>query len=201
MSKSESSSLAERLRRAALVVPFAVLLLIPKALHLRRRRTLWNALRIGVGAAAIWILIQSFTIDSGVALTVTGCLLLALAAIARPARTGKTLDGLRRSLGGLVTVNGGLYLLPNGSPENVHLIVGPTQFHIINGKLQPIDSLPLASLSRVRLEPEKQAYHLVLNSSGRELVFRYEGQFAQHLASVAESTLQGVRRSALTVLR
>ena len=189
----ESASAPERerrgrLRRSLLFVLFAAVLLVPKALALRRRPPLWNGLRLAAGGAGLAGLAGAIAGRLGWLGWLVALLLLGLALLFPAQKKGKSVDEVAREMGALVVVNGGRY-----QGKSVRLYIGREQIHVLRLVHEPILTIPLAASLRVEAEEAKGAWRLCVEWTGENLEraeFIYEGFFAEHLARVAETTLR-----------
>lgn len=197
----ERVCLAVRLRRAALFVLFALVLLIPKTLALRRHRGLWNTLRLAVAiVGAILLTAGKGGLSAWLSLAV-GLLLVLAALLARPAEASKTVDEQGRELGALVVLNGGRFWGANGKPTRVHLFVAPERLHVLDSRHRPLLEIHLDEVSSLQVEPAADGWQLRLERPGQSAAFFYDGFFAEHLARVAETTLRSQLRRELPVVR
>jgi hypothetical protein len=194
--KADPVPVSERLRRAGLFVLFGLVLLIPKTLSLRRRRSLWNVLRLLVGVVgAVLVFDKLGSIESAL----IGLLLLLFALFVRPVAEGKTVDAQARELGALVVLNGGR--LSRAGGDAVRLYITPEKIHALDLKHRSQLEIPLASVRSARAEPERDGWRLRVEWEGGEAEFFYDGFFAEHLARVAETTLTSQQRRELPVLK
>ena len=208
----EKVGLAMRLRRAALFVVFAAVLLIPKTLSLRRRGWLWNSLRL-VAAIVGAALLTEMKDGSAVGLhSAVGLLLILLAVLLRPAREGKSVDEQARELGALVVLNGGRFSAAGEKQVQARLFVAPERVHVLDLQHRPLLEIPLATVLSVRVEEEDEAkeakeakeqggWRLVVEWQQGVAVFHYQGFFAEHVARIAETTVQGQLKRELPVVR
>lgn len=195
----ESLPLAERLRRAALFVLFGLVLLIPKTLALRRRRHLWNLLRLLAGIVGA---VLSFSKTGGPVSFFSGLLLIFLALLARPAKEGKTVDAQARELGALVVLNGGQFYAADGKAVPTRLFVTTEAVHVLDWQHRALLEIPLAQVETLRATSEEgKRWKLVVQWRGGVVEFFYDGFFAEHLARVAETTLSSQLRRELPVLK
>lgn len=196
-----------RLRQAALFVLFSIVLLIPKTLALRRRRKLWNALRI-LTALAGGVLAGTATADGlgdaalGVGILL-GVLLMLLALVTPSVKTAASVDETARALGALVVLNGGLFSAGTQKPAPVRLYLTPERLHVLDQRHRMLLEIPLAGIATVRVERGKSEKERTLRIEWRagKAEFSYQGFFADHLAEVARSTLESRLPSRLRVLR
>lgn len=194
---------AGRLRRAGLFVLFSTVLLIPKTLALRRRRTVWNGLRV-LAVLGGGLLIAAGTV-SGIDSTrlLLGGLMILLALGIPPQKNSGSMDERARELGALVVLNGGLYRVGNEKPVPVRLFLAPERLHVLDERERPVLEIPVADVRAVRVTGEGQGTErtLVVEWQDGKAEFLYQGFFAEHLAEVVRRTVDSRLRSKLRVLR
>jgi hypothetical protein len=198
---SRLSSGAARVRRGALWMIFALVLLIPKVNRLRRRRTLWNSVRVVmavVGAAILAIALKRR--DSATPLA-SGALMLLFALFSRPERAGLSVDARARELGALIVVDAGLYIDPAGSPRRAKLFIAPDRVLVLDAALRVLLELPSHEVRTLLVQPAGANWSLRVDGDRTAAEFIYEGTFAEHLARVAEATLRSRLYRELPILR
>lgn len=195
--KQTEARWSHRLRRAALWVLFALVLLIPKTLSLRKRPGVWNPLRFGV--AVIGVLLFAAP-ENSIGFQLFALLLILLALAVRPTRQGKSVDEQARELGALVVLNGGRFLLTDGKTQQARLFVAPERFHVLDLEHRPLLEIPWTAVSSVRTEEAGGAWKLLVEFQEARAAFYYEGFFAGHLAQIAETTLRNRLRKELPVI-
>jgi hypothetical protein len=224
-----SEGMFRRLRRGALCLLFATVLVIPKIIAARRQRYAWNRIRLAAAALGAAAITGGLTIAHGnssrdiviIGAIAAGVLLAALALLVGPDQSAaspssSTLIDLRaRELGALVVVDGGEYVdpgRPNQGP-NVHrvevrLFVGSQQLGVLDTALNTLLEIPITQIATLRVErvgeePQEPnadwKLHVAWKGSTAEFVYR--GPFGEHLARVAESTIGSQLRRQLPVLR
>src|SRR6266581_369188 len=110
MEHSKSSLLrrgAAGLRRGGLWVIFGLVLVIPKVNRLRRRRKLWNFVRILMAFAGVVVLALGAARPHSFMLLVPGALMMLLAILLTPERPEFSVDAKVREFGALLAVDGG----------------------------------------------------------------------------------------------
>jgi hypothetical protein len=199
----------ERLRRAGLFVLFSAVLLIPKALRLRRRRNLWNGLRIaaaGVGGVLVargvgdWLGLWQGPGQSAAGMLL-GSIVMVLAAAIPPLKKTGSADEKARELGALVMLNGGLYRAGNGKQTRVRLYVAPERLHVLDERERPVLEIPIHEIAAVRVTGEGNERTLAVEWRAGKAEFLYQGFFAEHLAEVARRTVDSRLGAKLRVLR
>ncbi len=196
-SKQAEGNWTHRLRRTALWFLFALVLLIPKTLSLRKRPGLWNLLRFGVAVLGVFV----FAMQGGSAgFYLFGLLLILLALAVRPTRQERSVDEQARELGALVVLNGGRFLLTNGKTRQARLFIAPERFHVLDLEHRPLLEILWTAVSSVRTEEARGGWQLLVEFQETTIVFHYDGFFAGHLAQIAETTLRNRLRKELPVL-
>jgi hypothetical protein len=190
-----------RLRRGALWVIFALVLIIPKANRLRRHRRAWNSGRLITGLAGIAAVARGAAAGHHLALLVTGAVLLLLALALAPKRGDFSIDERARQLGALIVVDGGRYLDGTGTLRPAKLFIGSDRLWVLNPALQVLLELPLIQVRALTVEPADAVWRLRLDCNLSVTEFLYEGSFAEHLARVADETLRSQLHRELPVLR
>jgi hypothetical protein len=221
---SPQESTAARLRNLGLSALFALVLLVPKLLNLRRDRRSWLAFRIVLALAGASLVILPLSLWNSWHAGIAG-LALFLAAILLPgAKPDTSLADTAARLGALVIVNGGIYCegqLPSvAASEEREILPGCVQYSDAEPRHETAVQLfvcadriwALDSRQRPRLIiPTAQMISAIASESAGDWIvrirwaehtadFHYRGIFAEHLARVAEATLRGIIQPALPVL-
>jgi hypothetical protein len=196
---------AARIRRGILWVIFALVLLIPKVNRLRRRRALWNFIRVIVAFAGLGALVFGAARGHVLTLAPVGVLLLLIAFILNPERhefsPGFSIDARARELGALIAVDGGDYIHASKNRQRAKLFVGPDRLWIADAALQILLEIPLQQVRTLSVEPAGTAWTFRIDSEQTTAEFIYEGSFAEHLARVAADTVRSRLHRQLPVLR
>ena len=201
ISTTRPVSLPSRLFRGALWLLFALVLLVPKLIAFRRRRRIWNILRVILAVAGAALIAVHVVSHAGMVFAVLGAALLLIALVVRSEQPRQSLDDRARQLGALVVVNGGTYQPPRAAPMQVHLCVGADRTWILDTSLSVKLELPLASLSSVQAQLADTGWKLSFLAKDAVTDLFYSGPFAEHFARVAESTVRSQLHRELPVLR
>jgi hypothetical protein len=127
---------AARLRNLGLSALFALVLLVPKLVNLRRDRRSWFAFRILLAIAGASLVILPLSLWNSWTAGIAG-LALFLAAILLPgAKPDTTLADTAARLGALVIVNGGIYHSENGQAEQMQLGQAQLEAQLENAALE-----------------------------------------------------------------
>lgn len=194
------NGLAVRLRKTAVAASFAVVLLAPKVLNLRRNERTWVAFRTVLGIFGAALVILPLSLWNSYLFAIVGLAMFTVAILLPPAEIEPAIDEKTRELGASMVVNGGVFQPGTGSAAPVKLFVGPDYLYALNAGLQPLLVLPVAELSSVRAEQLSGGWVVNVRWMDRIAVFTYSGIFAEHLALATESAIRSVMRSSLPVL-
>jgi hypothetical protein len=144
---------AGRLRRGLLWLIFGLILLIPKVNRLRRRRRLWNFVRIVIALAAAAILVLGMARGRWYALLAAGALMLLFALVVRPERREFSIDARARELGVLIVVDGGSYIDGSGKRHRAKLFLGPDRLSALDASLEMLLQIPLQRIRSLSVRP------------------------------------------------
>jgi hypothetical protein len=192
--------LLTRVRNTAIVALFAVALLIPKIIHLRRSTRSWFAFRIVLGMFGAALVLLPLALWGSYLLSVVGLAMFVGAILLPSARPDTTADEKSRELGALVVVNGGEYQPGNAPAAPVQLFTGVENIWALDRHFQPLLVIPVRELALAKVENHSGVWLLQLRWADHSAEFTYRGIFAEHLARVAETTLRSVMRPALPVI-
>src|SRR5271165_1181743 len=132
--KTERKGTGIQLRNIAIGALFAVVLLVPRLLHVRRNPQAWLLFRIFLGLAG------------------AGLALFLLAALLPGALPDTTTDEKARELGAFVVVNGGRYFPGNAPAAAAQLFVGQEHIWALDSRFQPLVVIPVADMTAARAE-------------------------------------------------
>jgi hypothetical protein len=179
---------------------FAVVLVIPKILSLRRNPSSWMVFRILLAIAGAAVVVLPLGLWNSYLLAVVG-LAMFIAAILLPAPKPESASREKaRQLGALVVVNGGRYQPGNGLACSTQLFVGRENIWALDSHLQPLLVVPVSEILSANAEAAGDAWFLRVRWDDHAAEFLYRGVFAEHLARVGESTLRSVMRPTLPVI-
>jgi hypothetical protein len=195
-----SDSFGSKFRKTVIGAGFAMVLIVPKVLNLRRNEHSWAVFRtvLGVFGAALVILPIGFY--SSYFLAVIGLGIFTAAILLPPAKVTSGTDDRARELGALVVVNGGLLQSGIAPACPVQLFVGAENIWALNDDLVPQVVISVPDILSARAEEVHNGWILRIRWADHNAIFAYSGVFADHLARVAESTVLSVMRPSLPVL-
>jgi hypothetical protein len=196
---SQAGSIGTRLRNTAIGALFAIVLLVPKVLRIRRDERSWTAFRILLGVAGAALVVLPLAFWNSWLAAIAGLAMFLTAALLPPARPDSQVDDKAKELGVLVVVNGGKYQPGAGPAASARLFIGADNIWALDLHLHPLLIIPASEISSVRAEETPSGWVVRVRWMDRMGEFSYTGIFAEHLARVAESTIRGVMRSALPI--
>jgi hypothetical protein len=191
-------------RKAALSVLFAAILVIPKIRQLRRKIWEWSAVRILVAALGCSLGWRYKHANGGIADLVVGVALMAFGLLVRAKPEAKSVDAQARELDALVVLNGGAFI-PAGNERPSRLVsifVNPDRLFVVDEHEHTLEEIPLVRVRELAVRPvpsqgeseaEAQTWDLAITWESKDMRtarFRYDGFFAEHLARVAETTVR-----------
>jgi len=203
------------LRKAALSVLFAAILVIPQVRRLRRKIWEWSAVRLLVAALGCLLGWRYKHANGGTLDLIVGVALMAFGLLVRAKPQPKSVDAQARQLDALVVLNGGAFI-PAGSERPscmVSIFVNPDRLFVVDGREHTLEEIPLVRVRELKSRPtpsqgeteaEAQTWDLEITWESQEMCtarFRYDGVFAEHLARVAETTVRNLLRKDLPALK
>ena len=197
---SQPEGFGKRLRHLAVGALFALVLLIPKILHVRRNPRSWILFRIFLGVAGAALVVLPLGLGTSFVPAIVGLAMFISAILLPPAKPNTNAGDKAHELGALVVVNGGRFQ-PGGAPSAaVQLFVGAESIWVLDRSFQPLLEIPVSEITAACAEQSEESWRLRVTWASHTAEFSYRGIFAEHLARVAESTIRGVMRPALPVL-
>ncbi len=193
-------ALSAALKKLAIAALFALVLLIPKLLRLRRDPRSWLAFRIALGITGAALVVLPLGLWNAWLLSIAGLAMFMAAALLPPARPDRSVDDKARELGALVVVSGGDYQPGNGALTTVQLFVGAERIWALDSSLRPLLVIPAAEIKKLHVCPVKNGTSLRLEWQDHSAEFLYRGFFAEHLAVVAEASIRNAARTSLPIL-
>jgi hypothetical protein len=197
---SPQESIAARLRNFGLAALFALVLLLPKVLNLRRDRRSWLAFRILLAGAGASLVVLPLSLWNSWHAAIAGLAMFLTAILLPEAKPDTTLADTAARVGALVIVNGGTYQLEDAQPSAVQLFVCPERIWALDSQQHPLLVIPTAEISSAIASESAGDWIVRIRWAENAADFHYRGIFAEHLARVAESTLRSVIHPPLPVL-
>jgi hypothetical protein len=189
-----------RIRNALIGAFFVLVLLIPKLLHLRRNARSWLFFRILLALAGATLVIWPVGMGNNYAFSVIGLVMFIAAILLPSAKPDTSTDDKAHELSALVVVNGGKFKMGEASSFAAQLFVGREHIRVLDSHLQCFLEIPVREITSARAQQSHGRWFLRVNWTHKTAVFSYRGVFAEHLARIAETTIQSTLRPALPVL-
>ena len=196
---SQPEGLGKRLHQLAVGALFALVLLIPKILDVRRNPRSWMVLRIFLGVAGAALAVLPLGLGTGFVPAIVGLAMFISAILLPPAKPDANADDKAHELGALVVVNGGRFQAGSAPSAAVQLYVGAKSVWALDRRFQPLLEIPVSEITTACAEQSEESWRLRMTWATHTAEFSYGGIFAEHLARVAETTIRGVMRPALPV--
>jgi len=190
----------KKLRHTAVGMLFALVLLIPRVLHLRRNARSWRLFCILLGVAGAALVILPLGLGNNYAYALIGMALFIAAILLPPAKPVSNADDKARELGALVVVNGGQYQSRNSAGRPVQIFVGADSISVLDSRFQPLLTIPVSEITSARAAKSGDLWLVRVAWRENTAEFSYSGVFAEHLARAAESTVQSVMRPSHPVI-
>ena len=197
---SQPEGLGKRLRQLAVGTLFALVLIIPKILRVRRNPRSWMVLRIFLGVAGAALVVLPLGLGTSFVPAIVGLAMFISAILLPPAKPATNTDDKAHELGALVVVNGGRFQPGSAPSAAVQLFVGAESVWVLDQSFQPLLEIPVSEITAACAEQSEESWRLRMIWARHTAEFSYGGIFAEHLARVAETTIRGVMRPALPVL-
>src|SRR5713101_1911305 len=189
------------LRNIFLRAVFALVLVVPKTIHLRRNPRFWVIFRIFLGVAGAALVLVPRVSGNNYVLPIVGLVMFVTAILLPSAKPQTTVDEKSRELGALVVVNGGRFRPADASSSiAVQMFVGAERISVLDAHFRPLLEIPADEIISLHAEQAEKGWRLEVAWSTRVEEFSYRGVFAGRLARLAETTLHSVMRPALPVI-
>jgi hypothetical protein len=197
---SQPEGLGKKLRQLAVGTLFALVLIIPKILHVRRNPRSGMLFRIFLGVAGAALVVLPLGLGTSFVPTIVGLAMFISAILLPPAIPDTNVGDKAHELGALVVVNGGRFQPGRAASAAVQLFVSAESVWVLDRSFQPLLEIPVSEITAACAEQSEESWRLRVTWASHTAEFSYGGIFAEHLARVAESTIRSVMRPALPVL-
>jgi hypothetical protein len=195
-----TNGLTAKLRKSVVGAGFAISLLAPKALNLRRNEHSWTIFRTMMGFFGAALVVLPIGFFSSYFLAVFGLAIFIAAILLPPAKSTTCAEDKARELGALAVVNGGLFRAAGIPAIPVQLFVGSENLWAVQSSdfhpILVISAPELISARAVETLDGPGGWTLRVNWADHSVAFSYSGLFAENLARNAESTVRSIMRPA-----
>jgi len=193
-----AEGLSAKLRKIVIDAGFAVVLLVPKVLSLRRDERSWVIFRMVLGVFGAALVVLPIGFFGSYFLAVAGLVAFIVAILLPPPKATSVTDDKARELGALTVIDGGTFQSGTFAVP-VQLFVGSQKLWALEADFHPLLVIPVAELISAQAEEVEGCWILRLRWVDRSAIFSYSGVFGEQQARVAESTVQSMMRSAVPV--
>jgi hypothetical protein len=188
-----TSSLTAKFRKSVVGAGFAISLLAPKALNLRRNENSWTIFRTILGFFGAALVVLPIGFFSSYFLAVIGLGIFIAAILLPPAKSTTCAEDKAAELGALAVVNGGLLHAAGLPAVPVQLFVGSENLWAVqSADFHPVLMIAAPELISARAEETLDGWIFRINWANHTAAFSYSGLFAEHLARNAESTVRSI---------
>lgn len=194
-----TDGLGAKLRKTVTGAGFALVLLAPKVLSLRRDERSWVIFRMLLGAFGAALVILPIGFYGSYFLAIAGLVAFIVAILLPPPKATSGTDDKARELGALTVVDGGTFQSGSFSVP-VQLFVGTQKLWALEADFHPLLVIPVAELISAQAEELDGRWILRLRWADRGAIFSYSGVFGENLARAAENTVHSVMRTGAPML-
>jgi len=185
----ENAKILPRIRGFVGAALFLAMRRFPRLLQLHRNQGSWTLLRMAMGIFGAALVILPLGLWNGWLTAIFGLGLFVLAVLLPPAELESSTDRKARELGAQTVVSGGEYQPENAAVESVRLFISPEHVWALNGESHPAVVIPVAEISRMRVEPRPNGWELQVRWGDSKAEFSYTGVFAERFARLAEESI------------
>jgi hypothetical protein len=193
-----AEGLSAKLRKVVIDAGFAVVLLIPKVLSLRRDERSWVIFRMVLGVFGAALVVLPIGFFGSYFLAIAGLVAFIVAILLPPPKATSITDDKARELGALTVIDGGTFQSGTFAVP-VQLFVGSQKLWALEADFHPLLVIPVAELISAQAEAVEGCWMLRLRWVDRSAIFSYSGVFGEQQARVAENSVQSMMRSAVPV--
>ena len=180
---------------------FLALRRFPRLLQFHRNENSWAIFRFMLACSGAGLVVLPLSLWNGWMTAIFGLGLFLLAILLPPAELESSTDRKARELGAQTVVSGGEYQPGNAAAATVRLFISPEHVWALDAHFHPLVVVPVAEISRMRLEPGAGGWLLQVRWGDHKAEFSYRGIFAERFARLAEESILAANPSAANVVR
>src|SRR5438132_9713488 len=162
-----------RLRNAATGGLFALVLIVPRIMHLRRNPRSWMFFRVFLGIVGAALVLLPLGLGSSFVPAIVGLAMFISAILLPSARPDVIAGDKARELGALVVVNGGRFKLGDAPSFAAQLFVGDKLVSVRDAQLESSLEIPVPEITPLQAEESHGHCLLLAHSANRPPVFAY----------------------------
>ncbi len=198
---AEQAKFLPKLRGFLGAALFLALRRFPRLLQLYRSESAWSFFRVVLACFGAALVVLPLSLWNGWLTAIFGLTMFVLAILLPPAETESSTDRKARELGAQTVVSGGDYQPGNAPTASVRLFISPEHIWALDSHLHPLVVVPVAEISRMRLEPAASGWLLQVRWGDHKAEFAYHGIFAERFARLAEESILAANPSAANIVR
>ena len=172
----------------------------PRLLQLHRNEGSWALFRVALACFGAALVVLPLSLWNGWLTAIFGLALFVVAVLLPPAELESSTDRKARELGAQTVVSGGEYQPGNAPAALARLFISPEHVWALDGHFHPLVVIPVAEISRLRLEPGHSGWVLQVRWGDNKAEFTYNGVFAERFARLAEESILAANPSAANVI-
>jgi hypothetical protein len=180
---------------------FLALRRFPRLLQLLRNENSFALFRFALACFGAALVVLPLSLWKGWISAIFGLALFVVAILLPPAETESSTDRKARELGAQTVVSGGEYQPGNAPAASVRLFISPEHIWALDAHFHPLVVIPVAEISRLRLEPAASGWLLQARWGDHKAEFSYSGIFAERFARLAEESILAANPSAANIVR
>jgi len=180
---------------------FLALRRFPRLLQLLRNENSFALFRFALACFGAALVVLPLSLWKGWISAIFGLALFVVAILLPPAETESSTDRKARELGAQTVVSGGEYQPGNAPAASVRLFISPEHIWALDAHFHPLVVIPVAEISRLRLEPAASGWLLQARWGDHKAEFSYSGIFAERFARLAEESILAANPSAANVVQ
>jgi hypothetical protein len=198
--QSQPASNDSTIRDALIGALFALVLLLPRLLDLRRNARPWLLVRIFLGLAGAALVLVPLGLSNGYIFSIVGLSMFAAAILLPSAAPEMNTERKARQLGALAVVKGGRFQLAPDTSVSVRLFVGAERIDVLDSRFQTLLVVPVNEITYTGTAQFGHRWILEIDWPGSTAAFSYRGTFAGRFARLAESTVRSVMRPSVPAI-
>ena len=197
---AEQAKFLPRVRGFLGAALFFALRRFPRLLQLHRNENSWALFRVALATFGAALVVLPLSLWNGWMTAIFGLILFVVAILLPPAEIESSTDRKARELGAQTVVSGGEYQPGNAAAASVRLFISPEHIWALDSHFHPLVVVPVAEISRMRVEPSAAGWLLQVRWGDHKAEFSYHGVFAERFARLAEDSIVAANPSAASVV-
>jgi len=173
----------------------------PRLLQLHRNEHSWSVFRFALACFGAALVVLPLSLWNGWVMAIFGLMLFVVAILLPPAELESSTDRKARELGAQTVISGGEYQPGNATAASARLFISPEHVWALDGDFRPLVVIPVAEISRLRLEPGPGGWLLQVRWADHKAEFSYQGIFAERFARLAEESILAANPSVTSPTR